>query len=118
MREFDKGATRDDDDDKLDYDGFYHPLVMETFAKYMHKHRVQPDGNLRDSDNWWKLFGKEHKDVCMKSGFRHFMDWWMVHRGFPSRDGIVEALCGLIFNANAYLLKVILDNLKEKEEQE
>ena len=80
VRTFSTGATRDTDKDKIDYEGFMHPLCIEAYGKYMNKHRVQTDGNLRDSDNWQKLFGDEHFNVCMKSGWRHFFDWWKYHR--------------------------------------
>lgn len=114
-RYFQGGAYRDTSEEKFEYDGFLHPLVVEKFAEYMHKHRLQSDGKLRDSDNWWTLFGENHKDVCMQSGFRHFMDWWKEHRGFESRDGIDEALGGLIFNIQAYWLKTILERMENKD---
>jgi len=50
MREFKTGANRNSEEGKLDYEGFLHPLVIEEFAKYMHKHRHLEDGTLRDSD--------------------------------------------------------------------
>ena len=111
IRQFDSGATRDTDNGKLDYEGFYHPLIIERYAKYMNKHRKQSDGNLRDSDNWQKLFGEKHFDVCMKSAFRHFMDWWKQHRGLQGQDTLEDSICALIFNAQAYLFKL----LKEKQ---
>jgi hypothetical protein len=74
----------------------------------MNKHRIQPDGNLRDSDNWQKGIPKEE---YLKSAFRHFMDWWMENRGFESRDGEEEALCALLFNTMGYLH----ETLKERE---
>lgn len=52
MREFYTGATRDDEQDKLDYWGFESAIADEAFAAYMHKHRKQADGQIRDSDNW------------------------------------------------------------------
>ncbi|RPI55553.1 MAG: hypothetical protein EHM49_01785 [Deltaproteobacteria bacterium] len=70
----------------------------------MHKHRKQADGKLRASDNWQK---GQPRDAYMKSAFRHFMDWWLEHRGKRSRDGIEDALCGLIFNAMGYLFEVL-----------
>lgn len=100
MREFDTGATRDTEEGKLDYEGFLSPLVLRRFAEYMHAHRVQADGNLRDSDNWQKGMPKE---AYIKSGFRHFMDWWMEHRGHDGREDIEEALCALLFNVQGYL---------------
>ena len=69
VRTFDTGATRDTDDGKLDYEGFISPLVLERFARYMHTHRLQPDGTLRDSDNWQKGIPR---DQYIKSAWRHF----------------------------------------------
>jgi hypothetical protein len=66
MREFETGATRNPEEGKLDYEGFLSPLVLECYAKYMHEHRLQSDGKLRDSDNWQKGIPKE---VYMKSGW-------------------------------------------------
>jgi len=108
IRKFETGATRDTDKDKLDYEGFLSPLVLERYARYMHQHRKQSDGNLRDSDNWQKGIPKE---AYMKSAWRHFMDLWFEHRGFNSRDGIEEALCAIIFNCMGYLFEI----LKNKE---
>lgn len=104
MRHFKTGATRDDDNTKIDLEGFLHPLVIQRFGEYMNKHRVQADGNLRDSDNWQKGIPQ---DAYMKSAWRHFMDWWMEHRGFKSREGVEDALCAIIFNAQGYLLEVL-----------
>lgn len=100
MRKFDSGATRDADDGKLDYEGFLSPLVMKRYAEYMHENRVQADGNVRDSDNWQKGIPK---DAYMKSGFRHFMDWWAQHRDNDDPEYLHESLCALIFNAMGYL---------------
>lgn len=109
-RRFDGGATRDTDVGKLDYEGFLSPLVLKRYAQYLNKHRVQSDGKLRDSDNWQGLFGEEHFDVCMKSALRHLMDWWLEHRGCnESENGIEDAICAVIFNAQAYLLKILKD---------
>ncbi len=105
MRNFKSGATRNSDQDKYDYEGFICPLVMERFGEYMHKHRKQADGKLRDSDNWQNLFGDKHEDVCMKSAFRHFHSWWKAHRGYKTEESIEESICALIFNAQAYLHK-------------
>lgn len=104
MRQFKTGATRDTDEGKYDYEGFYSPIVMQRFAEYMNKHRKQSDGELRDSDNWQK--GIPKKDY-MKSGFRHFMDWFLIHRGYEGREDLEEALCALIFNAQGYLFEIL-----------
>jgi hypothetical protein len=43
----------------------------------------------------------------MKSGFRHFMDCWMNHRGVPAREDAEEAICALMFNAEGYLHELL-----------
>jgi hypothetical protein len=110
MREFKTGATRDTDEGKYDYEGFLSPLVLQRFGEYMNKHRKQADGKLRDSDNWQKGIPK---DAYIKSAWRHFLDWWMEYRGYPSREGLEDALCALMFNAMGYLYEI----LKEKKER-
>lgn len=104
VRKFDTGATRDTDTNKYDYEAFLSPLVIEAFGRYMHKNRLQKDGTLRDGDNWQKGIPQE---AYIKSGFRHFMEWWKWHRGYgsphPAHEELEEALCALIFNAQGYL---------------
>jgi hypothetical protein len=104
MREFDTGATRDTDEGKLDYEGFLSPRVLERFAEYMNKNRVQADGNVRASDNWQKGIPRE---AYMKSLWRHFMDVWTLHRtSIPcsvDEDELQEALCAMMFNVMGYL---------------
>jgi hypothetical protein len=114
IRTFDTGATRDTDLNKLDYEGFLSPLVLERYAQYLNKHRVQSDGQLRDSDNWQKGIPKE---TYIKSKFRHFIATWLLHRGYTAKDEkgnnvtLEESLCGDIFNTMGYLHEL----LKEKE---
>lgn len=100
VRRFDTGATRDLDESKLDFEGFLSPLVLKRFAEYMHDNRKLRDGSLRDSDNWQAGIPQA---AYMKSGFRHFFDWWSEHRGIKTDEGIELALCGLLFNAQGYL---------------
>lgn len=107
MRKFNTGATRDDDKEKPDYEGFLSPLVIKRYGEYMSKHRVQADGKIRASDNWQQGIPK---DAYMKSLWRHLMDLWMEHRGHVSRDGIEDAICGIMFNSMGYLHEI----LKEK----
>lgn len=115
MRTFETGATRDNDNDKLDYEGFLSPEVLEAYAKYMHKHQIQSDGNLRSSDNWQNGIPK---DVYIKSAFRHFMDWWKEHRGLESRDGLEEALGGLLFNIMGYWFEIIQETKDNDTEEQ
>lgn len=115
IRKFATGATRDSDKGKLDYEGFLSPLVLMRYAEYLNKHRILPNGDLRESDNWQGLFGEKHTEVCMKSLLRHVMDVWLIHRGFKPRIekgepvDLEEALCAVIFNAFAYLFKLEKD---------
>ena len=116
MRNFDTGATRDTDEGKNDYEGFYSPLVVEAFGNYMTKHRIQADGKLRDSDNWQKGIPK---DAYIKSLWRHFLDMWFIHRGYKRTDKqtgevltMKEVLCAILFNVQGYLYEI----LKEKKE--
>lgn len=104
MREFESGATRDTDLSKLDFEGFIAPIVLERYAKYLHKHRIQADGKLRDSDNWQKGIPL---DVYMKSACRHFVDVWKQHRGFGGQDTIEDSLCAVLFNIQGYLFELL-----------
>ncbi|HQA98046.1 MAG TPA: hypothetical protein PLF62_08855 [Clostridia bacterium] len=111
MRVFRTGATRSPMGDKLQYEGYLSPLVLRRFAQYMRKHQMQADGNLRDADNWQKGIPKES---LMDSGARHYMDWWLHHRGYTdmAEEPIEEALCALVFNAMAYLKHVLDEERK------
>lgn len=113
MRQFQSGAIRNLDSDKLDYEGFLSPRVLKRYAEYMHKHRFTLDGKMRASDNWQLGISKE---AYMKSLWRHFMDMWLHHRGLShlAVEPFEEAVCGLKFNTDGYLHEV----LKEKEQHE
>ena len=100
LRTFDTGATRDTDEGKLDYEGFISPLVLECYAEYMHSNRMQSDGKMRDSDNWQRGIPRS---AYMKSGWRHFFDWWKLHRGLNAECTVKVALCALMFNVMGYL---------------
>lgn len=121
MRKFETGATRDSDVGKYDYEAFFHPVVIEAVGRYMHKHRIQPDGSLRDGDNWQNGFGDNHCDVCIKSLWRHFLDFWYLHRGYKRIDSKTgeevtqeEAGCAMLFNIMAYLWKILEPKLERK----
>lgn len=106
IRSFSTGATRDLDKSKIDYEGFISPLVIEAFGRYMHKNRNTAAG-WRASDNWQKGIPL---DAYMKSGWRHFFDWWCYHRDLPTKENLVMALCGLLFNAQGYLHEILKAN--------
>ena len=114
ISKFETGGTRDTDVGKLDFEGFESPIVWKSYAQYLNKHRKTADGSLRDSDNWQNLFGEKHYDVCMKSLLRHVVDLWLQHRGFEGEQAVEDDLNAIIFNAKAYLFKL----LKERERSE
>lgn len=103
VRKFETGAIRDTDKGKPDPEGFLNPLVIQRFNEYMNKHRQTAIG-LRNSDDWQKGIPK---DVYMKSGWRHFLDWWTQHRGYNSKEEIEESLCALMFNTMGYLYEIL-----------
>lgn len=121
IRTFGTGATRDTDANKLDYEGFLSPLVLERYAQYLNKHRVQSDGQLRDSDNWQKGIPKE---TYIKSKFRHFMATWLSHRNHIAKDEkgnhvtLEDSLCGDIFNTMGYLHELLIEKESIKPKQE
>lgn len=106
VRKFESGATRDTTEGKLDYYTFFSPEVLERRAQYMHKHRIQPDGELRPGGNW-KL--GIPKDAYVASLFRHFVDVWKEHNSIHTVDGVEEALCALMFNAEGLLFEILKD---------
>ena len=107
IRKFETGATRDTSVGKLDYEAFLSPIVLKAYAEYLNKHRVASDGSLREGDNWQKLFGEKHYDVCMKSLMRHTMDLWLAHRGHVAGQSVDDSLAAIIFNAMAYWYKLL-----------
>ena len=104
MRQFPSGSTRGGEKGKLDFEGFLSPLVVQAYAEFVHKHRIQEDGKTRDSDNWQKGIPFP---VYMKSMWRHFMDVWTIHRKWNDDADIKEALCALMFNAQGYLHEIL-----------
>lgn len=108
---FATGATRSADDNKFDYEGFLSPEVLNYFASYMHKNRVQRDGKLRASDNW-QLGIPPHKYV--KSLVRHGIDLWRAWRGTTTYNPdtgkaqtLGELCAAVLFNVQG-LLSVFL----------
>ena len=102
-RYFESGATRDAEEGKLDYEAFLSPVVLRRYAEYMHRHRFQSDGVIRDGDNWQKGMPKP---AYMKSMWRHFMAVWSGHR---AGTDIVEDLCALLFNVMGMLHEYLRD---------
>lgn len=119
VRRFSTGATRDVDEEKIDPEAFLDPLTLGKYFEFMHRHRKQKDGSLRDGDNWQKGFTRKS---IMKSLWRHTFDVWLMHRGYAPRSldaqqiynesgarmAMIEALCGVLFNGFAYMREVVL----------
>lgn len=99
MRVFDTGATRDQDETKLEYKGFISPLAMKAFAEYMHKHRYQSDGKIRDADNWQKGIPLEAYESSL---IRHTFEWWgFLQKG--DRDSMDEVANAMMFNLQGWI---------------
>ena len=110
MRNFETGATRDNEEGKLDFEGFISPLTTRRFAEYMHSHRKQADGKLRASDNWQKGIPI---DAYAKSLARHVEDFKLHHRGHPhlaTDKDYQNVLCAILFNINGLLFEDIKRN--------
>jgi hypothetical protein len=108
IRKFDTGATRDTDKNKADYEGFLSPLVIKRFGEYMNRHRLQPDGQLRESDNWTKGIPRKQ---YVKSLIRHLVDVWLINRDFKDKartQDMEEALCAVMFNSMGLLYEILL----------
>jgi hypothetical protein len=107
MQTFNSGATRNSDEHKYDFEAFLSPAVLERYGEYMHSKRIQPDGTLRDGDNWQKGIPPVK---YMKSLVRHVFDLWRAWRGHTVIDkdsggevGIDELCCAVMFNVMGFL---------------
>lgn len=109
LRTFSSGATRDTNTDKPEFGGFLSPVVLRAFGQYMHRHRKQTDGNLRDSDNWKKGMPRR---VYLESLLRHVMDVHGCITGDDYRQHTAEtcmdALMAIIFNAQGLAREIII----------
>jgi len=99
IRTFSTGATRDTDTNKLDFDGFLCPLVLERYAEYMNANRKMADGSVRSSSNWKSGIPQE---VYRKSGWRHFFSFWKHCLSGNKALAMVDA-CALLFNVMGWM---------------
>ena len=119
IRTFDTGATRDTVAGKLDYVKALCPLVLRRYVQYLDKHRLQPDGSMRDFDNWKKGIPQE---TYHSSKGRHFFATWLLSEGYEVSDnhGPVDeedALCGEIFNAMGKLREILRAKLTSEKKE-
>jgi hypothetical protein len=115
LRTFPTGATRDTNDGKLEPWGFTSPLTEKRFAEYMHEHRVQSDGSLRDSDNWKKGFPI---DSFWHSMSRHVLDFRLLWEQYGSEartQDIVDALCGIKFNVDGLIHELMKKEIDPRD---
>jgi len=110
MQQFDTGATRDADAGKLDYEGFLSPAVLQRFAQYMHQHRTQANGQLRDSDNWQRGVPLAS---YRKSLIRHVVELWGLWRGGAGGGAQQELLCAVMFNAMGMLHELLREGNRD-----
>ncbi len=103
IRAFATGATRDVDNDKLDYEGALSPIVLRRYCQYMKAQRLQADGSVRADDNWQKGIPKNE---YMRSKLRHDMDLWIAHRSGLTDE---NAACAILFNTMGYLFEILKD---------
>ncbi len=107
VRTFKTGATRDTEEGKLKYTGFLDPVVLRRYAEYMHEHRTQKDGTVRDADNW-KL--GMPLDSYIDSGVRHLFDLWGLFEvqrltlglGQPTKEEL-DLCSAVMFNIMGYM---------------
>lgn len=104
IRQFESGATRNVDHNRIDPEAFIDPAVLLRYSEYMNRNRVQADGSVREGDNWQK--GIPY-DAYAKSLNRHHLDFWLRHRGHETHDSQVDNLCAIIFNSMGYLSELL-----------
>ena len=122
LRQFESGATRNNDPERIDWIKMLALPAMFEYAKYMRAHRQTADGKLREFDNWK---GSDKKggiplDEAVESLVRHTLDLAALNANeIPMREcNTKEACCAIIFNAMTYLHTIleserILPNRKE-----
>ena len=115
IRTFDTGATRDTAVGKLSYVKALSPIVLRRYVQYLDAHRKQPDGSMRDFDNWKKGIPEE---TYLDGLGRHFIAVWLLAQGFPAEDNhgpvnLESTLCAIIFGASGWLHELLEKELKE-----
>ena len=117
IRKFETGATRDAVEGKLDYTKALCPLVLRRYVQYLDNHRLQPDGSMREFDNWKQGIPRK---VYHSSKGRHFFADWLLEEGYEVSDnhGPVdeeEAICGELFNAMGKLHEILKKKFKKSD---
>jgi hypothetical protein len=109
LRTYPSGATRDTAEGKLEPWGFTSALAEKAYCEYMHEHRRQSDGGMRDSDNWKKGIPL---DVFFHSLSRHILDLklqWEGHGSQARSEDMIDTLCAIKFNVDGMLHEMVKD---------
>lgn len=119
VRQFATGATRSSDEGKIDYEGFISIPAWHSYGLYMNKHRLQPDGTLRDSNNWKKGMPLTGDGSYIKALFRHVVELVGLMAGFTAErilrelpkathdERLVDTACAVLFNAQGFLHELV-----------
>lgn len=111
MREFETGARRSNNEGKVDYSGHLSPLVLEAYGKYMHKHRLQEDGQMRAADNWKAgIPMSSYKESLI----RHTIDFWKAYDegNYGECD---ELACAIMFNVQGFIYERCRQSKRENQ---
>jgi len=115
MRISPTGATRDHAL-KPEHFKFFSPRSFHAYTEYMFGKRIQPDGALRDANNWANGMPR---DWYVQSGGRHWMDvvYHLSDCSELATEDLETALCAMMFNVQALLHEVLVDrDVQENEE--
>jgi hypothetical protein len=121
MRQFETGATRDtaDHPEKPSYYKALSPIVLREYVKYLGRHRMTANGNMRGWDNWKKGIPT---DVYMDGLLRHTMAAWLIRQGYKSYDNngevtLKDSLCGVLFNTIGHLHEILEEEIKAEKDE-
>lgn len=108
MRKTSTGGTRSNDEGKIDY-RHLSAVYERMWCEYMHEHRIQEDGNLRDADNYKK--GLEF-EWYLKSLLGHIQDLKLLMEGVGVAENgkpkdFFEAVMAIAFNLQGLVIETM-----------
>jgi len=108
MRQHPKGATRSNDEGKIDY-AHISALADRVWCEYMHEHRIQEDGKLREPDNYKKGMPLKWN---IKSFRGHFKDFELLLEGHKVTENgkekdLFESILGMEFNLKGMIISTM-----------
>lgn len=110
MRTFPKGGTRSDDDGKIDY-AHLSALADRVWCEYMHEHRIQENGELREPDNYKKGLSLESYKKSLRG---HMQDLNLIlegHKVFEKGKEVTpfDAIMAIRFNVQGVIIETMRD---------